>query len=167
MMNKKIPALAACFLLGLSGCTDIAPKTGPAEAKALETRFLNQYVVPFRNQEVEQWVKVFTEDAVGLHNTRPADVGKAAIAEFGAQVAAFLNIDQFDVKVSQVRFSESGDWAYLWGTYASRFSTKEGQPAPVGGNGKFFTLWGKQPDGEWKIIIDMGNGTKSPATTED
>lgn len=156
MMNKGIPALAACLLLSLSACST-APKPDQEEEKALETRFFNQYVIPFRHQQVEQWAKVFAEDAVGLHNTRPADVGKEAITQFGYQVASFLKIDKYDVTVSEVKFSRTGDWAYVRGLYDTRFLTKEGEVFPAGGQGKFFTLWEKQTDGEWKILIDMGN----------
>ena len=33
----------------------------------------------------------------------------------------------------------------------------DGKDSGLGGEGKFFILWERQLDGQWKIIVDMGN----------
>ena len=50
------------------------------------------------------------------------------------------------------------DWALTRGSYTTRFrpigTTGDGAPPNVG---KFLLLWERQANGEWKIILDMGN----------
>jgi ketosteroid isomerase-like protein len=61
--------------------------------------------------------------------------------------------------------SASGDLGYTVGPW--RF-TQDGAKAPVA-TGWFFTLWRKQPDGKWKVLIDHGivaPASEFPATVQ-
>ncbi|HEY0744151.1 MAG TPA: nuclear transport factor 2 family protein [Chryseosolibacter sp.] len=49
--------------------------------------------------------------------------------------------------------AESGDLGYTTGPY--QFFNKRTDSAPVG-NGYYSTIWKKQPNGEWKIKVDLG-----------
>ncbi len=115
-----------------------------------------RYVEPFKKGDLDAWLEAFAEHALALHNRRPMDEGKAAIAEFGRAVHTNFDIRQFDVTVSHVR--HHGDWAYTSGLYTSHFVSKADGSSPFGvGQGKFLLVWERQADGEWKIILDMGN----------
>jgi len=46
-----------------------------------------------------------------------------------------------------------GDTAYETGTYGYKYQEK-GQP--VNEQGRYVTIWKRQADGSWKIIMDMG-----------
>jgi ketosteroid isomerase-like protein len=50
--------------------------------------------------------------------------------------------------------AKSGDLGYTYGSYVRKF-VKDGQPATE--TGKYVTIWKKQPDGSWKVLLDMGN----------
>ncbi|HEY1021365.1 MAG TPA: hypothetical protein VGE06_03590 [Flavisolibacter sp.] len=47
----------------------------------------------------------------------------------------------------------SGDFGYTCGPWTFQSSTTED---PVTANGYFFTVWQKNPSGEWKFILDVG-----------
>lgn len=49
--------------------------------------------------------------------------------------------------------AESGEFGYTTGPY--QFFNKRTDSAPVG-NGYYSTIWKKQPNGEWKIKVDLG-----------
>ena len=121
-----------------------------------------QYITPFKNGDAERWLQVFADDAVGMHNTLPAFVGKEAIGQFAAMVAENMNIEQMDVRVDEVRVN--GSWALTRGSFTSRFVPKAVNDSSkiLAQRGKFILLWEKQPDGVWQVILDMGNNSEPP-----
>lgn len=121
-----------------------------------ETWLQKRYVEPFMAGDTARWVEVFAPSAVALHDMRPADQGLTAIAAFGGVVAQYLKVQQFDLKVQDVKVE--GRWAYVWGEFNTVLLKRPDEsPSGLGGKGKFFMLWERQSDGQWKILIDMGN----------
>ena len=59
-----------------------------------------------------------------------------------------------------VDVSESGDLAYSFGNYEFRSIGKDGKPAVE--HDKYTTIWKKQKDGRWKVVLDMGNASPEP-----
>jgi ketosteroid isomerase-like protein len=56
----------------------------------------------------------------------------------------------------------SGDFGYTYGTYVFTSKNKEGKL--VASYGKYTSIWKKQKDGEWKVVVDMGNSNPEPTT---
>jgi ketosteroid isomerase-like protein len=54
----------------------------------------------------------------------------------------------------------SGDLGYTYGNYVFKSKDKEGKP--VTSYGKYMSVWKKQKDGSWKVVVDMGNSTPAP-----
>jgi ketosteroid isomerase-like protein len=144
------------ILFLLSACTitgEGASAADPDFAEMIETR----YAQPFRTGDLERWLEVFAEDATALHNRRPADVGKPAIAAFGQLVFSTFRAQTFELKVREVR--RQGDWVMTWGDFRSLLVNRAtGEPAPWGPeSGKFLFMWERGADGVWRIVVDMGN----------
>lgn len=59
--------------------------------------------------------------------------------------------------------SRAGDLGWTTGPFEFREKPTDEKPA---GNGHFFTVWRKQPDGSWKWVLDLGVQHPAPATTE-
>ena len=143
---------AGLFAL-LAGCASAPPAPSAADFDRLVQQ---RYVAPFKAGDAATWTQAFAPQAVGLHDRLPALVGRAAIAEFGQRVAGFLRIERFDVTVEELRVN--GSWAYTRGSFNTRLLKRsDGSDSGLGGEGKFFFLWERQADGDWKIIVDMGN----------
>jgi len=54
----------------------------------------------------------------------------------------------------------SGDLGYTYGTYIYTAKNKEGKL--VANYGKYTSIWKKQKDGQWKVVVDMGNSSPDP-----
>lgn len=54
----------------------------------------------------------------------------------------------------------SGDLGYTYGNYVYTVKNKEGKL--VANYGKYASIWKKQKDGQWKVVVDMGNSSPAP-----
>lgn len=147
-------------VLILSGCGQSNLKTCAAPEIDFDELFMEQYVAPFREGRAADWAKIFADDAVGLHNRRPADVGHASVEAFGELVAKTFTLPKYEVQITETRVG--CDMAWSRGEYQTLMVFREsGEPAPWGPQtGKFLVIWRKQSDGSWKIEADMGNSSE-------
>lgn len=153
----KLLLILACLLLA-PGCSNQDRQAGSeADLPDFEQLVLNGYIEPYKTGDVERWLDVFADDAVGMHNTLPPLEGKQALRQFAETVHSTFNIEQLDVTVDAV--IQSGDWVLTRGNFVADFVPRnvdaENQPNPR--QGKYILLWERQTDGAWKIILDMGN----------
>jgi ketosteroid isomerase-like protein len=102
----------------------------------------------------------FADDAVTLNNGRPAVLGRAGIA---AQA-------QWDPKDYQLTWTPQGaqmgpsnDMGFTWGHYEGHSKDHNGNPVVI--SGRYFTVWKKMPDGNWKVAMDA-SAEESPAAGE-
>ncbi len=56
----------------------------------------------------------------------------------------------------------SGDLGYTYGNYVFKHKGKDGKP--ITDYGKYTSIWKKQKDGSWKVVVDMGNSSPAPKT---
>ncbi len=49
----------------------------------------------------------------------------------------------------------SGDMAYTWGVYTVKVPNQDGSETTS--QGKYLNVWRKTVDGQWRVLIDMGN----------
>jgi ketosteroid isomerase-like protein len=119
----------------------------------------------------EGWLKVFAakdlaksvafcaEDGAVLSPNAPIAQGKEAISK---SFAGFFTLP--DLKISwhadKVEVAKSGELGYTSGTYQMTFSDPSGKTIPD--KGKYVTVWKKQADGTWKVLLDIFN-TDMPA----
>jgi ketosteroid isomerase-like protein len=122
----------------------------------LEGRF-SQAVATGGGKAFATW---FADDAVTLNNGRPAVLGRASIATQA----------QWDPKTYQLtwvpqgaQMGPSNDMGFTWGHYEGRSKDKNGQPVII--TGRYFTVWKKLPNGEWKVALDA-SANEPPATGE-
>ena len=148
-------ALCGALVLAVS-CESPAPGE-----EQFRTWVEERYAQPFRDGETDRWVEAFGDDAVGMHHTLPVLEGREAIRGFGRMVHETFVIDRFDLTVEAVRVE--GAWALTRGSFASRFLPRDASESIAPGaetpatDGKFILIWERQDDGEWRIVLDMGN----------
>jgi ketosteroid isomerase-like protein len=56
--------------------------------------------------------------------------------------------------------ASSGDLGYTYGNYVYAAKNKEGKL--ISNYGKYTSIWKKQKDGQWKVVVDMGNSSPDP-----
>jgi uncharacterized protein (TIGR02246 family) len=111
-------------------------------------------------QWVEGWAKgdaalvaaLFADDGVQLVGSGKLIKGRQQILE-RLKVAMQGNDPGVKATVSTVNVWLDGTTAYETGKYKYEY-TKEGKPGTE--EGRYVTIWRRQQDGSWKIVMDMG-----------
>src|SRR5690242_17896214 len=93
----------------------------------------------------------FADDGVALGNGAQPLIGKVAIAKS----ATWSPKDyQLTWTPTDALMGPSGDMGYTWGHYEGR--SKDANGNPVVTSGRYMTVWRKEPDGSWKVVLDAG-----------
>ena len=99
----------------------------------------------------------FADDAADLPNGGTAARGKEEIRNaLGPWTADF----KLTWKPEYADMASSGDLGYTFGTYEA--TAKDAQGNLVTHYGKYATIWKKQKDGNWRVVLDMGNSSPAP-----
>lgn len=165
---KRLSLIAAAFVLCASAAIPVAHaqilnpqppsntpnpldptmKPGKALLIDLETRFAKD-VAERGGDGFAAW---FADDGVALGNGDAPLIGKVAITRSS----------KWDPKVYQLTWTPtdavmgpSGDMGYTWGHYEGRSKDKNGNPVQT--SGRYTTVWRKQADGSWKVVLDVGS----------
>jgi ketosteroid isomerase-like protein len=99
------------------------------------------------------YMSYYADDSVEVPNGGPIIQGKVNIAKgmgFLDQKGNHLTWTPVGADISA-----SGDLGYTYGTYEFRSKDKGGKL--VIDHGKYTSIWKKQQDGSWKVVLDMGN----------
>jgi ketosteroid isomerase-like protein len=102
----------------------------------------------------------FADDAVTLSNGKAPVSGHAAIAKG----ATWSPKDyQLTWTPQGGQLSPSGDMGFTWGHYEGTARDSNGNPVVT--KGRYMTIWRKQADGAWKVVLDSSNN--EPPAAED
>jgi ketosteroid isomerase-like protein len=127
--------------------TDPTVKPGKVLLFDLEARFAKD-VLERGGAGFAAW---FAEDGVALGNGASPLVGPVAIAKS----ANWSPKDyQLTWTPTDAIMSPSGDMGYTWGHYEGH--SKDANGNPVTTSGRYITIWRKQADGNWKVVLDAG-----------
>ncbi len=94
----------------------------------------------------------FAPDAVTLENGNAVVSGHDAIA---ARATWSPTVYQLMWTPEGARMSAAGDMGFTWGHYEG--DSKDAQGNPLKETGRYMTVWKKQPDGNWKVVLDASN----------
>jgi uncharacterized protein (TIGR02246 family) len=105
----------------------------------------------------EGWGSYFAEDGMMFGNDGRITQGTEAIRE--AMAPAFAN-PEFSLRWEPVGadVSRADDLGYTHGKYTLTTTDPEGQRVTL--YGKYVTIWKKQADGTWKVVVDIGTAPK-------
>lgn len=93
----------------------------------------------------------FADDGVALGNGAAPLVGKVAIAKSASWSPKNY---QLTWTPTDAMMGPSGEMGYTWGHYEGR--SKDANGNPVLTSGRYITMWRKEPDGSWKVVLDAG-----------
>jgi ketosteroid isomerase-like protein len=122
----------------------------------LEARFAKD-VAARGGKGFAEW---FAADAVLLGNGVAPVRGREAIAKTSTWSPQDY---QLTWTPTEAIMEPSGDIGYTWSHYEGK--SKDAAGNPVLTSGRFVTIWRKQPDGSWKVVLDAG--ANEPASTGD
>ena len=102
----------------------------------------------------------FADDGVILGNGAAPVVGKVAIAKSAAWSPKDYELTWTPTDAAM---SPAGDMGYTWGHFDGHSKDANGQPVTT--SGRYMTIWRKEPDGSWKVVLDAG--ANEPADAGD
>lgn len=102
---------------------------------------------------VDAWVSYFAENGVMLTGSGPI-VGKSSIYQAMEKVFSQSGFSlRWEPKYSKA--PNDGTLGYTYGEYIKTLLDNEGNI--IKSKGHYTSIWEKQDNGEWKIVLDMGN----------
>lgn len=127
--------------------SDTTVKPGKQLLFGLEARFAKD-VAEHGGKAFAEW---FAEDGVVLGNGQAPVIGRVAIAKSSTWLAKDY---QLTWTPTDAALSPSGDMGYTWGSFEGH--SKDANGNPVTTNGRYMTIWRKEADGQWKVVLDAG-----------
>lgn len=103
------------------------------------------------------WGAFLTEDAMILGQGSQPELGLAEILPGFDDWPAGASISW---EPQNGAVAASGELGWTWGRYVLLVPGDDG--APAASHGKYMNIWNRQPDGSWKVTIDMGNQNPAP-----
>jgi ketosteroid isomerase-like protein len=136
--------------------TDSTVKPGKMVLFDLDARFAKD-VLARGGAAFADW---FAGDGVALNNGQAPLIGKVAIVK-----SANWSPKDYELTwtPTDAMMGPSGDMGYTWGHYEGR--SKDANGNPVLTSGRYITMWRKEPDGNWKVVLDAG-ANDAPAAGE-
>lgn len=100
----------------------------------------------------------FADDGVALGNGAAPLVGKVAIEKSANWSPAAY---QLTWTPTDAMMGPSGDMGYTWGHYEGH--SKDANGNPVTTSGRYMTVWRREKDGAWKVVLDAGSNEPAGA----
>ena len=153
MIRSTPVALAA---LAVAACNAGQSPNEAGEAIRAADEALQQAI---SKGDLERIASFYADDAVLLPTAEPIVTGKDAIRAEWKHVLGIPGMQNVSA-LKQVDVSRSGDMGYSRGTYTSRMVGPKGEPLTE--PGKWVSIWKKQSDGQWRIVVDTYNTDVMP-----
>lgn len=152
----SLVVVAACS----AGQEPAAEMNTAAETASIRAT-MAKYVSGYETKDVENFVNVFTEDAVRMPPNGPVIIGSAGIRDYYQD---WFEKESLDVTVSPTEIEVVGDWAVAWGTYKATVTSTEGEN-PRQDEGKWINVFKKGADGTWRFHRNIWNSDKPLPST--
>jgi len=103
---------------------------------------------------VKAWVSYFAHDGIMVISQGEDIKGKEAIQQYMDRI---FSLPGFSLRWEPIdaSISEDGSLGYTYGKYVRKYVDDKG--TEVTSTGKYTTVWQKQRDTSWEIILDIGN----------
>jgi uncharacterized protein (TIGR02246 family) len=109
-------------------------------------------------KDMDKIVSFYSDDAVVMPPHGPSAATKETIRTLWKDLLTDASLSW---KTKKVEVAQSGDLAFLSGTYEVALNDPTGKP--VNDRGKYLEVWKKQADGNWKCMMGIWN-SDLPAT---
>lgn len=155
LLGPVVAFLFATIVLSIAGpSASASPKATADTLKQLEAEFMKAAA----DKGSAGYMSYYADDSVELPNGGLVIQGKTNIAK-GMSFLDDKNNHLVWMPVG-ADISASGDLGYTYGDYEFHSKSKEGKP--VVQYGKYTSIWKRQRDGSWKVVLDMGNASPAP-----
>lgn len=135
-------------------CAPPAPPDTRAQDEAAVREADAAFSAAAQSGDLDATMAFYADDAVSMPPNDSLKTGKAAIRQ---EFETMMALPGFSIgwQPSSVEVAASGDLAYSRGTAEFGMTLPGG--APMADSMKYVTIWRKQADGSWKVIVDIFN----------
>jgi ketosteroid isomerase-like protein len=159
-MKSFLPVVVVAFLVATivlpiaRPALSAPPKATTDTLKQLEAEFMKAAA----DKGSQGYMSYYADDSVEVPNGGALIQGKTNIAKG----MGFLDDKDNRLIWTPVGadISSSGDLGYTYGNYEFHSKNKEGKATVE--YGKYASIWKRQKDGSWKVVLDMGNSSPEP-----
>ncbi len=153
MRTRRIICL--CILVALLAASSFAANKRPATGSDLLFQLEAEFARAAAQHGQAAFVTYFADDGVELENG-----GGISSREDMRKAPAWPEGTSLTWTPVKADMAASGDLGYTYGNYVFKSKDKEGKI--VSSYGKYMSVWKKQSDGSWKVVVDMGNASPDP-----
>jgi ketosteroid isomerase-like protein len=154
-MKRLLLLLAACIVFPMGFLIAQKPNEEALHLMQLD----RDYDKATAEKGVDGWVMYFAPNGSMLGDTSQPTTGVAAIR---AQMEPIFKDSSFSLRWHPTKgeMMIPGIIGYTVGRWERLWKNKEGKM--MKSIGTYSTIWKKQPDGSWKIVLDSGSSDGSP-----
>ncbi|HMB83144.1 MAG TPA: nuclear transport factor 2 family protein [Terriglobales bacterium] len=146
--------ITVAFLL-LLAATSVATKQKSAQGSDLLFQLEANFAADVAKHGHDAFLTYFAEDGVEL-----VDGGGINTKDAMRKQPPWPEGTTLTWTPVKAEMAASGDLGYTYGNYVYTAKNKEGKL--VANYGKYTSIWKKQKDGQWKVVVDMGNSSPDP-----
>jgi uncharacterized protein (TIGR02246 family) len=142
----------ATLILALTGCQQPAPRapdTRAADETAIRVALDDQIKANAASDSAKS-ASFYTDDAVGMAPDAAVVRGRENMQKYLETI--LKEKPEFSFNTAKVEVARSGDLAFSWGTGKMTVKDRKGKVAET--NFKSASVWRKQADGGWKMVVD-------------
>lgn len=144
-----------CALLLLFATTSVATKQESAQGPDLLRQLEADFAADVAKHGHDAFLTYFAEDGVEV-----VDGGGFDTKDVMRKQTPWREGTTLTWTPVKAEMSASGDLGYTYGNYIYTTKNKEGKL--VINYGKYTSIWKKQKDGQWKVVVDVGNSSPDP-----
>lgn len=159
-MRPQIRLVAVLLFSAISMSGSFGQASGKASDALLaaDAAWMKVYAA----KDLEKSVAFFDNEGSMLPSNAPSATGKDALTKLIG--SAFATPDYtLSWHANRVGVARSGELGYTSGTYD--FSMKDASGKTISDKGKYLTVWKKEADGTWKVLVDTYNSDLPPTPT--
>lgn len=156
LVPSTSPSLA--LLLLLAGCAAEAPPPVAADPAVLMEAD-RRFAAAVAEGGTSAWVSWFAEDGAQIVPNAGEIRGREAIGELMADLDDPSHTLTWEPLRADI--AASGDLGWTTGGFVSEVTAADGTTRRS--HGRYVSIWRKQADGSWKVVMDLGNPTAPPA----
>ncbi len=152
-MRKSISLLVVVVVL-MAGAVPSSGQKSKSSAEAAIRAVDQQWLGVFAAKDLEKAVAFCADDGSVLAPNAPIATGKEAISRLFSVFFALPNL-KIAWAPARVQVAKSGELGYTSGKYQMTFTDPPGKV--ISDEGKYVTVWKKQADGSWSMLLDIFN----------
>lgn len=154
-MGLRRSLFLSAFLLAFSTLTLVAQtKTSMSSAEKGVRAADADWMKVFSAKDVDKSVAFCAEDGAVLASNAPIAQGRQAISQLFTGFFSLKNL-KISWHADKASVARSGELGYTSGAYQMTFTDQNGKDKAD--KGKYVTVWKKQSDGSWKVMLDIFN----------